>query len=497
MIRKISISQILLLLSLLIYSGITLWVGLFHFEQWRDQAHVWVSVRDGSWWDLFVTVPAHTHPFLWFFLVKLLVLMGLTYQSAQVLNILCCISACALLFLRSPLPWWFKIAFPFSFPLLYEFAMPGRIYALGILLSFLICSEFQQRHRRPLPFCTILALNFHTHFLFLSLCAPVLILFVYESWVNKTLFSKNYIISLIVVIVSGFYLLWYITQVGQNAGMINLGNTKNNILEIFNLALTVEKTKYVLLILITIMGFILIQSRQFKSFFITLFALVFMFYTYHNLVPNFIRYYQILTVILICLMWLSILISKEKKSNSTNLIQAEKVKGKKAAPKVRLSFWPHIYTATYILFTSCILISCKAGIANLKNEISTTHSDSKNAATFILKNKLLEYILVGHRSYTVSSIVPYLPKDKQIWYADQQEFGTYLKFDSLFYKTHLSVSYTQAIQNSQKKFNHEKKLALILSLPIPKEFEANFNLIYATKSSPIQRDESYFIYVRQ
>lgn len=497
MFKQISWKELLLIFTFLIYSILILWVGIFHFEPWRDQAHVWVSTRDGSWWDVFTTIPAHSHPFLWFFLIKILVVLGLPYQASVVLNLVCCIALVGVLAYKAPLPWWLKIAFSFSFPILYEFAFPGRIYALGILLSFLICSVFPVRHRRPILFCSLIALTFHTHFLFLAFSAPVMMMFVFESWLNKKIFTKPYIIGYIIVLLSGFYFLWYVREVGQYSELLNLQKIKVTLLNIFDLSLTVEKNTYSLLTASTVLFFLAAQLRRIKPFLISIFAMVFMVYCYQNILPDFIRYYQVLPAVMICLMWIYEYYAPQLSPANSLILKTKEPKHKPKGPTKAWSWWPFLQTGFYILFGLCTLISCKAGIKHLISEISEPHSDARNVAKFLQKNNLLDHTLVGHRSYTASAVVPYLPPTKSIWYADRQEFGTYLKFDSLFYQKNITVTYPQAVSNALSQFGNEKNLLFIASIPLKNEYSVQWNLIYQSNKKTIQTDEVYFIYQRR
>lgn len=505
MFKNITAKNILFLITLLVYFAVVAWVGIWHFEPWRDLAHVWVSVRDGSWVDVFTTIPAHSHPFLWFFLVKLLVSVGLPYQASIVLNILVCVLAIAVLLYKAPLPWWLKIIFTFSYPLLYEFSIPGRIYALGVLLCFLICAWYPKRHQKPILFSILIALSFHTHFLFLAFSAPILFVNLYENWTSKTLFKKSNLIGYGILLLSGLYLLWYLMTLRKYAGLLNTTIQKNDILEIFNYAFYLSKDKLPLLTLFTMLAFITAQSKKLIPLLVSIFAFGFMIYSYQHILANFLRYYQILPIVMICLMWLYCMYDQEKLPKIIppavkipSKISAKPVKNKPKTSDITSSFsiWEIAKKASYLSFACCLLFSDYSGITQLKSEVSNIHSDAKNAADYIIKNNYLDHQLVGHRSYTTSAIVPYLPKDKMIWYADRQEYGTFLKFDTLYFKTNISVSYPQAVANAMAKFNQGEKVLLILSIPLPTDLAAQWQMVYASQMQPIQKDEVYFMYVK-
>ncbi len=479
---------------ILLYALPMLWVGWFYFEPWRDQAHIWVILRDTGWWDIFTTIPSNLHPFLWFLMVKPLVVLGLPYQSSIILNILCCCFAVFLLVKKAPLPVGVKALFVFSYPLIYEFSFPGRIYALGVLLSFLIATYFRDRHKYPLLFIFLLALSFHTHTLFLAFSVPVLLLFVYESWRNKKLFTRTYLISWALIGSSGLYMLWYVSEVGRFRNLLNFGRLKNTLLDCFELGLTGTSGQFGILALFTLLLFIFMQIRKPFIFLASLFALGFAGYSYEEVLPNFIRYYLILPVILISLWW----IYEEygypmPRANPKTL----KSKQKEVSQKKEVSFWKYPTLLFQVLFTFCLAVSCYQGITKWIEEIRSPHSDAGQAAKFLNDKKLQDHILIGHRSYLASSIVPYLPKGKSIWYADRQEFGTYLKLDSVYYLNNTGMTYPEALKAADKEFGRGEKILLALGRPLGEEYRSAWNLIYYTKQKPIQLDEAYYFYIRK
>ncbi|MEP7266913.1 MAG: hypothetical protein ABI844_04745 [Saprospiraceae bacterium] len=486
-------TQIIKTLALVLFTAITLWVGLFYMEQWRDQAHAWVAVRDGTWWDVFISIPAHVHPFLWFFLVKILVILGLPYQSAVVLNVLFCSAAAALLLFKSPLPWWLTVVFIFGYPLFYEFAFPGRIYGMGSFLAFLVCYLFTKRHDQKIAFSVSVALLLQTHFLFLALGVPVTIWYFIEVFKQKTYLKKDFLIGLFILAASGFYLLWYLLQISQYSEIININHKNENILSIFGNGLTLEKEKYTILVLFTLLLFIFNELKRIPALFFTLSCLGFLFFAYQNVVPDLIRYYMMIPVIMVSILWITY-VSPETLTIK-NKIKKSNAKSQKNKPESNIfSIWNYAQYANYILFAICMSISAVKATQAVSTEIKQSHSDAENAAKFIIDNNLLSYEIVGHRSYLASAIVPYFPKGKKIWYADRKEEGTFLKFDTLYYNTDLKVSYADAVHFAMNKFPGNQKVLLLLSIPIPIEFESQWQLIYATQTPQIQRDEAYFIY---
>ncbi len=478
------------------YSATLLWVGLVYFEPWRDLAHAWVSVRDLGFTDIFTTIPAHSHPFLWFLLLKPLVLLGLPYLSSVILNITFCILGVYIFVSKCPLPWWIKVLFICSFPMIYEFAFPGRIYALGVFLSFCLCALFKDRHRNPVLFSLLIALLFHTHSLFLSISGTVALLFFLESIKTKTIFQSKYLTGFSLIAISGLYFIWYILEVNQYTDLLGKSRTPNTFLNFLSLGLLAENSQYSFLAVITLILFMISRlGKSIEIILLTLASLSFLIYCYTYITPQQIRYYQILLICMLAWWWIA-----EKyqpiKIGVKKPLPKSKIKSNKAQAD-KITWFPGWNQLFLFSLGICLFFSSFNGIKNLINEIELPHSDARNAAEFLQKNSLLDHTLIGHRSYTASSVVPYLPPTKSIWYADRKEFGTYLKFDSLFYQKNLSVNYPQAISNTLTQFGNEKKLLFIASIPLAAEYNSQWNLIYQSTQKTIQTDEVYFIYKRR
>lgn len=484
-------------LVVVIYAIITLWVGIVYYEPWRDQAHIWVILRDTRWVDIFTTIPANLHPFLWFLLVKPLTVLNLPYQSSIILNILCCCAAVWLLMQKAPLPIWIKALLVFSYPIIYEFVFPGRIYALGILLVFLVSAYFNDRHIKPFLFCSLIALSFHTHTLFLAITLPAFILFIYEGWEKRTIWNKANLGGIGLVILSGLYLAWYLISVGKYSDLLGMSPRTYALWDTIALGLTGAKNQIAPLACITFLFFVVLQFQNKINLLFTVFAFGFIFYSYLAVLPEFIRYYQLLPVVLICLIWMFESMRSSPVESMPKLQSKSKSSKHLSTPGFKAYFnWAGGRLSFYILLAGCLCFSVLNGLKKVSEEINNLHSDAIGAARYI-NTHLREYTLVGHRSYISSSLVPYFPADQSIWYADRGEYGTYLKLDSVFYINNLKLSYGDAIALAEKQFSKTPRLALILGVPIPETLEPKWTLVYQSQSLPIQTDETYNIYVRK
>ncbi len=458
-----------------VYGILLLYVGIFHFEPWRDLAHIWVAVRDGSFIEIFTKLPIGAHPFLWLLLIKPLTLLGAPYISSIILNILFCIAGAFLLLRYAPIPLIIKVLFIASYAMIYEMALPGRIYALGTFLVFLACTMESKKNIHPILFAIILSCLMHTHAVFIGFWAPLALYFVYSIYKTGELFTKKTIISVSILFVSGLYFLWYVYQNSKFSALLNVGVKKNFLTNTLSYSFLGDASNLLALPFLAMVAFILLLYRT-SYVLVGLFMIAFSFYVYHSVVPEFLRYYLLFMVLITGVFWLI--------SSEIYAIAHFKDRIQKYA------YWVFI-----IGFGLCQTVSAKNGIQMLVREIRQSHSDAGPVGDFIAKN-YLDYTIIGHRSYTASAIVPYLPKGKQIWLADQQQYITYLTFDSLYYKTVFAYTYQQALETSLKKFPDQKNILLLFSIPLPESELQNWKLVYATQQAQIQKDEVYYIYVR-
>jgi hypothetical protein len=109
-----------------------------YHEPWADEAQAWQLARSLSLTSLFHNyIRYEGSPGLWHFLLWILIHAHVTYTGLQWVCGAIAVAATALLVFRSPLPRYLRLSLPFTFFLLYQYAVVARNYVLAPLLLYL------------------------------------------------------------------------------------------------------------------------------------------------------------------------------------------------------------------------------------------------------------------------------------------------------------------------------------------------------------------------
>lgn len=141
----------------------TLLVTIYAFlipqhEPWFDEAQAWLLARDSSLSDLLANrLRYEGHPCLWYLALRLPIGFGLPYAAMNWLSAAFSVMGAIVFWRYAPLPRLFRILFPFTFFLFYQFGVVARSYALLPVLMFLFCTLFPDRLKKPIPFTLTLA----------------------------------------------------------------------------------------------------------------------------------------------------------------------------------------------------------------------------------------------------------------------------------------------------------------------------------------------------
>ena len=139
-----------------LYAAVVVW-GAAHHEPWRDEVVPLSIARHArSLAELAAPLKFEGHPILWYLVLwSAYAVVGRTW----VLKVASVGSAVGAVFLlnRSPLPWWLRWLFTFSFFPIYQYSVISRGYSLEMLLLFAFCALYPRRRERPLALGFVLA----------------------------------------------------------------------------------------------------------------------------------------------------------------------------------------------------------------------------------------------------------------------------------------------------------------------------------------------------
>jgi hypothetical protein len=114
-------------------------------EPWSDEAQAWQLARSLSLPSLFQTyIRYEATPGLWYFLLWILNRAHVGYTGMHWICGAIALVSASLLVLNSPFPRYLKLALPFTFFLLYQYAVVARSYVLVPLMLFAIASWWKK-----------------------------------------------------------------------------------------------------------------------------------------------------------------------------------------------------------------------------------------------------------------------------------------------------------------------------------------------------------------
>lgn len=124
--------------ALSLYTAIVAFAIPWH-EPWADEAQAWQLARSLSLADLFHTyIRFEASPGLWHFFLWILVRLHVGYTGMHWVCGAIAVAAAALLVFKAPFPRYLKLTLPFTFFLVFQYAIVARNYVLAPVLLFLI-----------------------------------------------------------------------------------------------------------------------------------------------------------------------------------------------------------------------------------------------------------------------------------------------------------------------------------------------------------------------
>jgi hypothetical protein len=131
--------------AIAVYASLVAFAIPFH-EPWTDEAQAWQLARSLSLRALFQTyIRYEATPGLWHFLLWMLNRAHVSYSGMHWLCGAIAVVSASLLVLNSPFPRSLKLTLPFTFFLLYQYAVVARSYVLVPLMLFAIASWWKNR----------------------------------------------------------------------------------------------------------------------------------------------------------------------------------------------------------------------------------------------------------------------------------------------------------------------------------------------------------------
>ena len=170
-------------------------VAVWRHEPWSDEAQAWLLAKDSGIVELFIErLRYEGSPGLWHLILMVPAKLGLPYFTINIISFLFAVTGVWFFLRRAPLPLFVKMLFPFTFFVLFQYAVVARSYCLMPLLLFLIADNYDRKIERPYRFALLLILlaNVSTHGLLIAVAlAAAGALDVLRSWKRLDLRARR------------------------------------------------------------------------------------------------------------------------------------------------------------------------------------------------------------------------------------------------------------------------------------------------------------------
>ncbi|MFC2084973.1 hypothetical protein ACFLS9_07950 [Bacteroidota bacterium] len=384
-------------IPVIIFYSVLVLFTVFHHEPWRDEAQAWLIARDIPLFSIFTQMGYEGSPALWHIILTPFVKSGLPYITENLLHALVAIFIVIIFIYKSPLPIFTKILFVFSYFMAYEYAVIARSYNLSILLLFLIATYYGKRFESPVRHAIFIFLLYNTNVHSFFIASSLLIVFVYEGYINKYFTYKFYgTVSLIVLgaLTAFFQILPY--EEAANTGILNqrfwYAPGKAVMKSFFPLYANLDI--YVWLGLIPVLlTIVYLVKVSWSALFILLFSYAGLSYIFIFKHFGGLRHQGFILIILIFVIWISTYYYKKETLLKIKIFPLKQIK---------------LLVFLVLILNTYLLISIWPAFRFHYNDYKHSFSGSKEMAKFLNYNSFEDKILVADRSSNCSGLLPHL-----------------------------------------------------------------------------------------
>jgi len=440
---------------------------------WRDEAQSWLLARDLSWSKLIAQMPYEGTPPLWHFLVKILVEAGLPYFSQNIMNFLIITGAVFLLIFFSPLPKKIRFLLPFSYYFIFEYLVIARNYAMSTLFAFALAAVYYKRRTYPLLYSFLiisLAWSSVHAFVFAFLIATFFIWDIFKDGASKLREKFALIFSVLGLVLVPVLLIPYSDQAGQgiftcwwriivSSSEALLPVPEGHYLSFFvNLSVIFWPLFY----------WQLLYSKRMRLTWVASWLWLEYIFLFKHL--GGLRHFALILVFFISVWWIDYVnIPKENKERKS-------------------------YFLSINLFSIFLLLSVIIGALFIVESQYRDFSGSREVATYIQENELMNEELVSYPDYIGTTILPYFP-DKKIYQLGAGRRESFVTWDDSYYLgnlTPLSELFQKLLQYYKLEYPNLKSVLFIT--PLSPTVFPDLELLFENSRPTIKGDEHMFIY---
>lgn len=458
---------------LLLYVAFTS-VAVLRHEPWRDEADVWLSVRDSRLAEIAARARHSGTPTGWYLTVFPLPRLGLPYRSMAGLHLLIACSAAALFLWRAPFGLLTRTLFVFSYFMFYEYAVIARPYALGILLLFGIAAVWQRRDEQPLMITLFLTLLFQTHaYAFLIGCVVAI---VFASELVPSGRSPVAWAAIGLLGVAAILTVWQLfpapdgqlpTSFFTPLQPVAIRWALANMLLPANPFFTVAPIGALLLILVLMS---LWPRKRLMLLFLGMCGAVLYVLVFKHALKDGYRHFGLLLIVSMFALWL-------------HGAESAHTPGRKTVLGV----------ATTSVLNLCLAVSAMAGFWYWYCDFKYSFSGSEEMAGYLQRVAANDTVVVAHQSAPASALLPYLP-GRRFWYAGTEQFGTYMSWRRDFVQGE-KISHDEVLARVHRRFGASGLWLLLLNSALADPERHGLRLIAFNRRRVFaKQDEVFFLY---
>ena len=365
--------------------------GVLHHELWRDEAQVWLVVRDLNIFGVFAHVRNEGHPLLWYIIVLPFAKIKLPVISMQILSFIFMSAAAGVFLWKSPFSKIAKLSVVFSAGFLYWLTIISRSYSLVPLFLFLLALYYPRQKEHPYIYSIFNILLANTHILMFGFSSALCILFGYENVFktseNRKKYLAPFLINAVCLAITALYILSRpednVSAAVAPLSTISIAAVKNAVTGFFtNIYAESGISAWVGAICI-IAGLVLLFAKDKRLFAVFGFSTLYQFYIYICVCkssPE--KAFLVLLTLVFCFQ-----------------VVFDKLKNKEKT---------FINTLIVIIFG----LSWNLGFHLYKNDFFYKYSGSKEAAQYIEKNIEKDAVIISNMTLTTAGVLAYLPERK-------------------------------------------------------------------------------------
>lgn len=164
-----------------------------HHEPWVDEAQAWQLVRSMPLSEIFLTFLRYEgHPGLWHLVLSALMHLGVTYSTLPWFCAASALAGITLLLFLAPFPRTIRLALPFTFFLIYQYAVIARGYVFVPLLLFTVAIVWR---RSPVLIAALLGLMGSLALHALAIAGGFVLLYIFERRRERTMPSRTQLLG--------------------------------------------------------------------------------------------------------------------------------------------------------------------------------------------------------------------------------------------------------------------------------------------------------------